>query len=397
MKKIFAPLLLVLGTLVIWLQVDVSARQSFAALCGGGPSCSFITGDVWQAADEAEKTRQNFNYFNNIINSAEDCDNPTTDKLLWDSAAKNFSCGTDGGGGSVTGPGSSTDNAIVRWNGTGGTSIQDSGVTIADGTTLALSGSLTLSGSNTGDVTLAGTPNYITISSQVITRALINLASHVTGDLPYANLTQASGASKLLGRGSSSGGGDWEEITLGSGLAMSGNTLTSSGGGGGGAPDNALYVTLSTDATLVNERVATQGGNIELSDGGAGGNLTIKAPNIIGITVDGGGSTITTGTKGFVVARGTCTIDQATLLSTDASSTSGSIVMDVWKDTYANYPPTNADSITASAKPTLSSANKSQDSTLTGWTTSVTAGDIIGFEVESATTVTKVDLALRCR
>jgi hypothetical protein len=44
-----------------------------------------------------------------------------------------------------------------------------------------------LSGTNTGNVTLAGTPNYITISGQVITRSLINLASHVTGVLPVAN------------------------------------------------------------------------------------------------------------------------------------------------------------------------------------------------------------------
>jgi hypothetical protein len=29
-------------------------------------------------------------------------------------------------------------------------------------------------------VTLAGTPNYITLVGQVLTRALINLASHVT-------------------------------------------------------------------------------------------------------------------------------------------------------------------------------------------------------------------------
>jgi len=38
------------------------------------------------------------------------------------------------GGGNVTGPGTSTDNAIARYNGTGGTSIQDSAVTIDDTT-----------------------------------------------------------------------------------------------------------------------------------------------------------------------------------------------------------------------------------------------------------------------
>jgi hypothetical protein len=117
----------------------------------------------------------------------------------------------------------------------------------------------------------------------------------------------------------------------------------------------------------------------------------------LGIVIDGGGSVITTGVKGFVVSPATCTITSATLLSTDASATSGSIVIDVWKDTYANYPPANADSITASAPPTLSSANKSQDSTLTGWTTSVTAGDVLGFNVDSVSTVTRIALLLNCQ
>ena len=69
--------------------------------------------------------------------------------------------------------------------------------------------------------------------------------------------------------------------------------------------------------------------------------------------------------------------------------------MDVWKDTYANFPPVNADSIAGTEKPTLSSAQKNQDLSLTTWTTSVVAGDILAFEVESATTVQKVTVALR--
>jgi hypothetical protein len=115
---------------------------------------------------------------------------------------------------------------------------------------------------------------------------------------------------------------------------------------------------------------------------------------LVGITIDGAGEVITTGVKGFLVVPITGTITEATLLSTDASATAGDIVIDVWKDSYANYPPANADSITASAPPTLSGVNKSQDTTLTGWTTSVTAGDILGFNVDSAGTVTRVTLTL---
>jgi hypothetical protein len=114
----------------------------------------------------------------------------------------------------------------------------------------------------------------------------------------------------------------------------------------------------------------------------------------IGLVIDGGGSVITTGVKGFLRVPFACTILAATLLSTDAAATAGSIVIDIWKDTYANYPPTVADTITASAKPTLASANKSEDTTLTGWTTAVAAGDVLGFTVDSIATLTRVALSL---
>lgn len=91
-----------------------------------------------------------------------------------------------------------------------------------------------------------------------------------------------------------------------------------------------------------------------------------------------------------IVVPFACTITGVTLLA-DAA---GDIVIDIWKDTYANFPPVNGDSITASAPPTLSSAAKSQDTTLTGWTTSLAAGDILRFNVDSAATVARVTLAL---
>lgn len=107
--------------------------------------------------------------------------------------------------------------------------------------------------------------------------------------------------------------------------------------------------------------------------------------------IDGGGSAITTGQKGHLEIPFACTINWATLLADQ----SGSIVIDIWKDIYANFPPTNADSITASAPPTISSAQKSQDSTLAGWTTSIAAGDILAFNVDSCTTITRVTLSLK--
>jgi len=113
----------------------------------------------------------------------------------------------------------------------------------------------------------------------------------------------------------------------------------------------------------------------------------------IEIILGDGSNVLTTGFKGFIEAPFDFTIEAVTLVA-DAS---GSCVIDIWKDTYANFPPTVADTITASAKPTLSSAAKSQDTTLTGWTTSLAAGDVLRFNVDSAATVTRVTVSLKVR
>lgn len=109
--------------------------------------------------------------------------------------------------------------------------------------------------------------------------------------------------------------------------------------------------------------------------------------------IDGGGAVITTGQKGHLEIPADGAIEGWTILADQ----SGSIVVDVWKDTYANFPPTVADTIAGTEKPTLSSVQKNQDLTLTTWTTTVTRGDIIAFNVDSATTVERVTVSIRVR
>jgi len=111
----------------------------------------------------------------------------------------------------------------------------------------------------------------------------------------------------------------------------------------------------------------------------------------VGLRIDNGASVIPTGVSGNIVIPFNCTIQQWTLLANE----SGSVVVDIWRDTYANYPPTVADTITASAKPTISSSTKGQSSTLTGWTTALTAGDILRFNIDSVTSIKALDINLR--
>lgn len=111
----------------------------------------------------------------------------------------------------------------------------------------------------------------------------------------------------------------------------------------------------------------------------------------IGITIDGAGSVLSTGLKGFKSFPVAGTIIGVRLLADQA----GAIVMDIWKDTYANYPPSNAESITASAPPTITASGvKSEDTTLTGWDVDVAAGDVFGFNIDSVTAITRITLEL---
>lgn len=104
----------------------------------------------------------------------------------------------------------------------------------------------------------------------------------------------------------------------------------------------------------------------------------------IEIIIDGGGAVITTGIVGDIVAKTDMTITGWTLLADQ----SGSVAVDVWKDTYANYPPLVGDSIVT---PSITTAVKNQT---TGLSLTVTKGDIIRFNVNSATSVERVTLAL---
>jgi hypothetical protein len=129
---------------------------------------------------------------------------------------------------------------------------------------------------------------------------------------------------------------------------------------------------------------------LTVTTGDADRTLVLPLVSALSVVLDGGGAAITTGVKLDIEVPFACTITANRLFADQ----SGSIVIDIWKDTYANFPPTVADTITASAKPTLSAASKSQDTTLTGWTTAIAAGDVLRFNVDSAATVTRVTLSL---
>jgi hypothetical protein len=191
-----------------------------------------------------------------------------------------------------------------------------------------------LSGTNTGDqtITLTGNVTGSGTGSFVTTIA----ANAVT----YAKMQAVSTTSRLLG--SSSTTTAVQEITLGTGLSMSGTTI----------------------------------------------NVSVTPVITIGVTLSGNGGTISAGSKGYMFMPRAGTITSWTIVG----DVTGSIIIDVKRSTYAAFPTTT--SIAGSTLPTVTSAQKNTSSTLTGWSTSLATGDIIEFVVNSNTAFTKITLSI---
>ena len=106
---------------------------------------------------------------------------------------------------------------IVSGGTNSGTPLSGSGIMISNGSQIvqgALGTATTVLHGNA-----AGAPTYSAVS----------LAADVSGRLPYANVVAATAASLILGRGAAGGGGDWQELTIGTGLVITGTVLSAAG------------------------------------------------------------------------------------------------------------------------------------------------------------------------
>ena len=112
-----------------------------------------------------------------------------------------------------------------------------------NGQVLSTNGSSVLSFITAGGGVSDGDKGDITVSASGATWTIDN------NSVTYAKMQDISDVSKLLGRGSASGSGDTQEITLGSGLTMTGTTLSASGGGGGAATQKAFKAADETTNT----------------------------------------------------------------------------------------------------------------------------------------------------
>lgn len=173
---------------------------------------------------------------------------------------------------------------------------------------LAVSGGVEFTGSGgiqtsafTGDVTKAAGGTAQTIASSAVT---------------YAKIQDISAASRLLGRGAGAGAGVTQEISLGTGLSMSGTTLSASAAGSVTSVDASGGTTgmsfsggpVTTTGTL------TLAGTLGVANGGTGATSAAGALTNLGAYPNSNpaGYTSNTGTVTNVSASGGANISVAT-------------------------------------------------------------------------------------
>ena len=264
-----------------------------------------------------------------------------------------------------------------------------------------LTGSYTVTGSLTATSltgSLLGTASWAT-NAITASYALESLSSSFASTASYVQNAQTS--SYVLNAVSSSFATTASFITAsgvfgpyGSNSVISSSyALTASyalNGGGGTTDTGSLLVTASiADSTITFTKgdgstfpivVPTGSGSGTVSGGVLSGSF--------GITIDGAGSVLIIGNKGYATIPYSGTITGWTMIANQT----GDCVIDVWK--AAGTIPTVADTITGTEKPTLSSQQIASDLSLSTWATSVTAGDVFAFYVDSTSTITRVNLSI---
>jgi hypothetical protein len=166
----------------------------------------------------------------------------------------------------------------------------------------------TVNGLTGPDITIATANDTNVTLTTTASGSTVTITAGWTGDLAFSRLVQSSAASRLVGRGSAAGAGDYQEITLGAGLSMSGTALSatvsdgdkgditvSSSGTVWNIDANAVGTTEIADNNVTLAKLATQAEATVIGVPVGGGTVTpvaLTAAQLVAIinTADGAGS-----------------------------------------------------------------------------------------------------------
>tara|TARA_B100000614_G_scaffold233074_1_gene228161 strand:+ start:271 stop:945 length:675 start_codon:yes stop_codon:yes gene_type:complete len=111
----------------------------------------------------------------------------------------------------------------------------------------------------------------------------------------------------------------------------------------------------------------------------------------VNYVIDSGSLPMQTGDKGKLTIDVTGVIENIRVLADQT----GDIVLDIGKASFADYP--NFNSITAGQRVQLTNTNKYFDDVLNNWTTTITAGDILRFDVISVNQIRRLLISLKLK
>lgn len=168
--------------------------------------------------------------------------------------------------------------------------------------------------------------------------------------------------------------------------ALTGDTTTSAGS----CATTTAKINGTSFAGTNGDIVTFGASNIPADSGKLMSNVVKRA---IGAGFDGAGQALTSGATQTVYF----TVPFAcTITAWNITVDTGTATLDVWKIATGTAIPTSANSITAAALPAIASGTAVHSTTLTGWTTSVAANDIMAVNINTVASATKASLILEC-
>lgn len=121
----------------------------------------------------------------------------------------------------------------------------------------------------------------------------------------------------------------------------------------------------------------------------------IKKGSIVYV-IDGGGTVITAGIKGFIEVPFSGSLEEIRLFADPIDPAGAEISIDILKDNYDGYPPDDTWNRMGNPVAITSGMNKSEDD-LSSWPVAdrlFAAGDIFAFDVNSCSVITRVTISM---